>query len=75
MERDTEVVTEFAHRYEAELAQGYLQDAGIESMVSMDDASAIDTGMTFPRAARLIVLRENAERALQVLRDANVIDA
>ena len=75
MERDTEiVVAKFAHRYEAELAQGYLQDAGIESMVSMDDASMTDTGMTFPKGARLIVLSENVERALEVLRSANVID-
>jgi hypothetical protein len=69
------VVAEFAHRYEAELAQGYLQDAGIESMVTMDDASSMDTGMTFPKGARLIVLRESVERALEVLRAANVIDA
>jgi len=68
------VVAQFAHRYEAELAQGYLQDAGIESMVSMDDASMMDTGMTFPKGARLIVMRENVERALEVLRSANVID-
>ena len=74
-EEDTEVVVAgFAHRYEAELAQGYLQDAGIESMVTMDDAATIDTGMTFPRAARLIVMREDLERALEVLRDANVIE-
>jgi len=73
MHRDTTIIAEFAHRYEAELARGYLQDAGIESIVTMDDASALDTGMTFPRAARLVVLSEEAGRALEVLREANVI--
>ena len=74
MESDTAVVATFAHRYEAELAQGYLQGAGIESIVTMDDASTLDTGMTFPRPARLLVLKEDAGRAVQVLRDANVLN-
>ena len=74
MDEDTVVVGEFAHRYEAELAQGYLQSAGIESMVTMDDASTLDTGMTFPRPARLRVIRADGERAIKVLREANVLD-
>ena len=73
-EHDTTIVGEFAHRYEAELAQGYLQDAGIQSIVTMDDASMSDTGMTFPRPARLVVLNEDAAQALDVLRAANVIE-
>jgi hypothetical protein len=73
MEKDTTVVAEFAHRYEAELARGYLQDAAIPSIVTMDDASALDTGMTFPRGARLLVRNEDAARALEVLRQANII--
>lgn len=74
MNEDTAVVGEFAHRYEAELAQGYLQNAGIESMVTMDDALTTDIGMTFPRPARLVVIRADAERAIEVLRQANVLD-
>lgn len=73
-EPDTTIVAEFAHRYEAELAQGYLQDAGIRSIVTMDDAAMTDTGMTFPRPARLLVLAGDATRALDVLRDANVVE-
>ena len=75
MESDTAVVGEFAHRYEAELAQGYLSGAGIQSIVTMDDASTVDTGMTVPRPARLLVLKEDLERAIKVLQQANVLDS
>lgn len=39
----------------------------------MDAAATADTGMTFPLAARLIVLNEDAEQATKVLRHANVL--
>ncbi len=35
---DTKIVARFHYRHEGELAQGYLRDAGVESILFVDDA-------------------------------------
>lgn len=71
---DTAQVASFNRRYEAETAQGFLTDAGIESMISADDAGGADLGLSLTRVARLLVRTEDEERARTVLEDAGVIE-
>lgn len=71
---DTAEVARFNRRHEAETAQGYLADAGIESMISADDAGGADLGLSLTRLAKLLVRFEDEERARQVLIDAGVIE-
>jgi Putative prokaryotic signal transducing protein len=72
-QRDTVVLARFNHRYEADIAKGYLSDAGIDCVVSADDAGGADMGLAFTRRVRLIVLAEDELRAHQVLDDAGVL--
>jgi hypothetical protein len=71
---DTAEVARFNRRYEAETAQGFLTDAGIESMISADDAGGADLGLSLTRVAKLLVRTEDEERARTVLEDAGVIE-
>jgi len=54
------VVCTFLNRVEAEMAQGALEAAEIESIVSADDAGGTDFGLA---GVRLLVRAEDAERA------------
>jgi hypothetical protein len=73
MDRFTEVVARFGYRHEAELAKGYLDDAGIEAALIADDAGGAYAGMTFSHAASLVVRTEDAVNAVNVLREAGVL--
>lgn len=68
----TEAVARFGFRHEAELAQGYLDDAGIESMIAVDDAGG-NLGLTLENEAALVVRADEAIRARQVLHEAGVL--
>ncbi|HSM08459.1 MAG TPA: DUF2007 domain-containing protein [Gemmatimonadota bacterium] len=67
-------VAEFAHRHEAEYAQGFLEDAGIPSSVFDDDAGGGLLGLEIFRGARLVVPDELAESAQGVLREAGLLE-
>lgn len=69
-----EIVATFTYRHEAEYAQGFLEDAGIRSILLTDDAGGIHPGIGFSRPARIAVASEQAEAAREVLRDAGVIE-
>lgn len=69
----TERVGEFSARHEAELAKGYLDDAGIESMIDVDDAGG-NLGMTLDYEAFIVVRSEDAARARDVLTQAGMLD-
>lgn len=56
------VVATFLYRVEAEFAQGALEAAEIESIISADDAGGTDPGLSMG-GARLLVRAEDAERA------------
>jgi hypothetical protein len=73
MSSDTETVARFGYRHEAELAQGYLNDAGIASLLVTDDAGGAYAGMMFTRAARLVVRAGDLARARRVLEEAGVL--
>ena len=61
------VVQTFSDRVEAELAQGALEAAGIESMIRCDDAGGLRPAMTFSNGAELLVRAEDAGEAGDVL--------
>ncbi|MBI4409323.1 MAG: DUF2007 domain-containing protein [Gemmatimonadetes bacterium] len=67
------VIARFNFRHEAEYAQGFLKDAGIDSAVAIDDAGGAQVGMAFSNPARLLVRAEDATRARAVLVRAGVL--
>jgi len=66
---ELQVVATFGNRIEAEMAQGALRSAGIESLISADDAGGIrpDLGR---RGIRLMVRAEDAEEAAALIGDS-----
>ncbi len=77
MSRDritTTVVARFHYRHEAELAHGYLESAGVDSALHVDDAGGMDVGLAFVNPARIVVRAEDEERARQVLVDSGMLD-
>ena len=77
MSRDrisTTVVARFHYRHEAELAHGYLDSAGVDSALHIDDAGGMDVGLAFVNPARLVVRAEDEERAREVLVDAGILE-
>ena len=69
-----QVIAQFPSRQDAEYAQGFLEDAGIPSVLEADDAGGAYTGLSFMRSARLMVNADDAADALDVLRDAGVLE-
>ncbi len=77
MSRDrimTTVVARFHYRHEAEMAHGYLESAGVDSALLIDDAGGMDVGLAFVNPARLVVRDDDEERARSVLVDAGMVD-
>ena len=60
------IIETFFNRLDAELASSVLTAAGIDSVVSPDDAGGAYAGVT-ALAVRLLVRAEDAERAKNVL--------
>lgn len=78
MSRDrisTTIVARFHYRHEAEMAHGYLESAGVNSILQIDDAGGMDVGLAFVNPARIVVRVEDEERARQVLVDAGMLEA
>lgn len=63
---DPVAVATFAHRHEAEMALGFLEDAGISGFVQSDDALMGLPPMS-SGSARVLVSPEEASAALEVL--------
>lgn len=74
MSDDTVVLARFHYRHEAELAHGYLQDAGIPAGLFIDDAGGMEVGLAFANPARLVVHRDRAVEAREILENAGVLD-
>jgi hypothetical protein len=69
----TERVARFGFRHEAEFAKGYLDDAGIESLLLSDDAGG-NLGLAWEHEATLMVRITDLPRARQVLSEAGVLE-
>ncbi len=71
---DTTIVARFHYRHEGELAQGYLRDAGVESILFVDDAGGADCGLAFVNPGRLVVRCEDEAQAVELLRDLGFLE-
>jgi hypothetical protein len=60
------IVSSFPNRIEAEIAQGALTAAGIESVISADDAGGQYSSL-WMNGVRVMVRQEDASKAQQVL--------
>lgn len=70
---DTIAVARFNHRHEAEIAHGFLEDAGITAIVRADDGGgAFGAPLTFNLGsfAEVFVASEDVDQARQILSDA-----
>lgn len=74
MQDDLVPVATFDRRHEADFARGFLEDAGIDSVLAADDAGGADIGLSFTREVPLLVRPEDREAAREVLREAGVLD-
>lgn len=61
------VIRTFLNVYEAEMAKGVLEAAGLVSFVRSDDAGGLHPGMWTARGVQLIVRTEDIEEAERVL--------
>jgi hypothetical protein len=61
------VVAEYSNKIEADLAQGALEAADIESMVSADDAGGVQPGLWTGEGVKVLVRAEDFEEAKKVL--------
>ncbi len=57
----------FLNVYEAEIARGALEAAGIDAFIRSDDAGGLHPGMWTARGVALLVRPEDATRAEEVL--------
>lgn len=68
---DTVCIETFPNHIEAGLAQSLLEEYGIKTMLTSDDAGGMRPDLAFTSGGfRLFVLQENAERALSILQEA-----
>lgn len=73
----TVVVATFPHRHLAEIARGYLEDAGIRAAVSADDGGgAFGVPLTFSEAsfATVRVIEDDVEAAERALREGGFLE-
>lgn len=62
-------IARYSSRHAAELAAGFLKDAGIGAIVRSDDASGWEPGLTFVQAVRILVDAEDEDNARTILQD------
>lgn len=77
MSERTVVVATFNRRHEAEMARGFLAEAGIDAAVAADDGGgAFGVPLTFSPSsfATVTVRAEDEEEARRVLEDAGFLE-
>ena len=57
----------YPNKIDAELAQGALEAADIEAMVTADDAGGLQPGLWVGEGVKVLVRAEDAERAKEIL--------
>ena len=62
-------VGSYPNKIDAELAQGALEAADIDAMVSADDAGGLQPGLWVGEGVRVLVRVEDAERARTILNE------
>lgn len=66
------VLTTYGSRHEAEMALGLLEGAGIAAAIFPDDAGGMEPALAFQGRMRLLVPREEAGLAREVLFEAGL---
>jgi len=67
---DLVTIETYSTRYEAELANGLLEESGIDATVSGDDYGGIHPGLSYSRGVRLLVKKEDVENAKKIISNA-----
>ena len=70
MSSDLVVVAVYTSTTEAEMAKRVLETCGMTALVSADDCGGMEPQLQLIRGVRLMVLRENEERARAALASA-----
>lgn len=70
---ETGVIAVFNYRHEGEMAQGFLTDADIESVLLVDDTGGLTIRLTMP--ARLVVRKEDESQAKEILEELEILPA
>jgi hypothetical protein len=68
---ETVVIAIFAYRHEGEMAQGFLTDADIESVLLVDDTGGLTIRLTIP--GRLVVRKEDEAEARAILEELDIL--
>lgn len=68
------LLARFNHHWEAEMARGYLEDAGVPSRLISDNLAGGYTYMGNLSGASLLVATERAEEAYHILADAGLVE-
>ena len=63
-------VRTFLNHIDADLAKGALDAAGIESVISADDAGGMETGLWVGPGVRLLVNKSDLQEADEILAEA-----
>jgi len=61
----------YTNKIDADLAQGALEAADIDAMISGDDAGGQQPGLLMGKGVRVLVRAEDAERAKEILSGAS----
>ncbi|MDD5217584.1 MAG: hypothetical protein PHN49_00740 [Candidatus Omnitrophica bacterium] len=69
MPRDVCIKT-YLNKHAAEIVRMHLESRGIRARIQCDDAGGTEPGLTFGRGVRLMVLPQDSERALGILKAA-----
>jgi hypothetical protein len=62
-------VAEFANEFEAEIASGHLESAGIHAIILKDDAGGMFPSLQETEGVRLLVPQDQKENALRILEE------
>jgi hypothetical protein len=74
MSDETVILRTYASEMEAEIARMVLDSAGIPAVIHRDDAGGMMPSLQFLRGARLVVRRDHAAAAAEILDEADEAD-
>ena len=67
MSNDLSVIKIFSNEMDAAMAQEVLQGSGIKAFIFKDDAGGMEPQLQLTNGVRLIVSRQDAERAYEII--------
>jgi len=66
-------LAEFENEFEAEIARGHLKSAGIDAILSKDDAGGMLPSLQEVEGVSLLVRDEDLKRARAILREKSMV--